>query len=201
MQTRQDRDMIHAYEIEGLTVQTGDLICTTDGGGDDITGQFWRLIGKLIPGDVDHIVIYVGPGGRCVEAGARGKVISFDIIDNVWDARKMRAQRGSFNDIFYGVAYPLRSGDIDTSRAMEIREDVASYCIKQAELNKPYNLNFFNSSTESALYRSQLAYKAYLRNGIDLNFGAKVFQIPGTKSIILPQEIWDGCRHEKALKT
>lgn len=30
--------MIHTYEIEGLRVQTGDLLCTTDGGGADITG-------------------------------------------------------------------------------------------------------------------------------------------------------------------
>jgi hypothetical protein len=37
--------MIHTYEVEGLRVQTGDLLCTTDGGGADITGQFWRLIG------------------------------------------------------------------------------------------------------------------------------------------------------------
>ena len=190
--------MIHTYEIEGLTVQTGDLICTTDGGGGDITGQFWRLIGKLIPGDVDHIVIYVGPEGRCVEAGAKGRVITFDIIDNVWDAETMRTQRGPFKDIFYGVAYPLRSGDINPAQEIEIREDVAAYCIKQAQLNKPYNLNFFNSSTEEAFYCSQLAYRAYLRNGINLNFGARVLEIPGTKSIILPQEIWDGCLHEKA---
>lgn len=190
--------MIHTYEIDGLKVETGDLICTTDGGGDDITGQFWRLIGKLIPGDVDHIVIYVGPEGRCVEAGAKGKVITFDMVDNVWDAGKMKAQRGPFKDIFYGVAYPLRSGDIDPAQEIEIREDVAAYCIKQGQLNKPYNLNFFNSSTEEAFYCSQLAYRAYLRHGINLNFGARVLEIPGTKSIILPQEIWAGCLHEKA---
>ncbi len=189
--------MIHTYEIEGLPVQTGDLICTADGDKRDITGQFWRIIGKLIPGDVDHIVIYVGPGGRCVEAGAKGKVIAFDVVDNAWDARKMSAQRGPFYDIFYGVAYPLRSGNMGTERAMEIRENIAAYCIKQAELNKPYNLNFFNASTEGAFYCSQLAYRAYLRNGINLNTGAKVFGIPGTKSIILPQKIWDGYRHER----
>jgi len=189
--------MVHTYKIEGLVVQTGDLICTTDGGRDDITGQFWRFIGKLIPGDVDHIVIYVGPRGRCVEAGAKGKVITFDIIDHRWDAKRMRDRRGPFADVLYGVAYPLASEDIDPARAVEIREDVAAYCLRQAELHKPYNLNFFNSSTEDAFYCSQLAYKAYLRKGIDLNTGAKVFNIPGTKSIILPQEIWDGCKHER----
>lgn len=193
--------MIHSYEIEGLTVQTGDLICTTDGGDADVTGQFWRLIGKLITGDVDHIVVYVGPGGRCVEAGAKGKVITFDVIGNVWDEKKMRAQRGPFADTFYGVAYPLGSGTIDPQREKKIREDVAAYCLEKARLNKLYNLNFFNSSTDDAFYCSQLAYKAYLRNGIDLNTGAEVFGVPGTKNIILPQEIWDGYIHKKAQKT
>ena len=73
--------MVFSYQINGLIVQTGDLICTTDGGDVDIKGQFWRLIGKLIPGEVDHIVIFVGPGGRCVEAGARGKVITFEVMN------------------------------------------------------------------------------------------------------------------------
>jgi len=57
-------------------VQTGDIICTTDGGGEIFAGQFWRLVGKLIPGEVDHIAVYVGPQGRCVEAGAKGRVIT-----------------------------------------------------------------------------------------------------------------------------
>ena len=189
--------MVHTYEIEGLRVQTGDLLCTTDGGGADITGQFWRLIGKLIPGDVDHIVIYVGPEGRCVEAGAKGKVITFNIIGDTWNADEMRSERGPFVDMLYGAAYPLLSGDIDPARAIAIREDVAAYCIRQAELNKPYNLNFFDSATEGSFYCSQLAYRAYLRNGIDLNTGASAWNIPGSEKIVLPQEIWDGCVHEK----
>jgi hypothetical protein len=45
--------MIHHYTINGLEVQTGDLICTTDGDDTDITGKLWRLIGKLMPGEVD----------------------------------------------------------------------------------------------------------------------------------------------------
>jgi len=148
--------MVHTYEIEGLKVQTGDLLCTTDGGGNDITGQFWRLIGKLIPGDVDHIVVYVGPGGRCVESGAKGKVITFNITDATWNADEMRSERGPFVDMLYGVAYPLLSVDIDPARAAAIREDVAAYCIRQAELAKPYNLNFFDSTTEGSFYCSQL---------------------------------------------
>jgi len=48
--------------------------------------SFGALSESSYGGDVDHVVIYVGPGGRCVEAGAKGKVITFDIIDNAWNA-------------------------------------------------------------------------------------------------------------------
>jgi len=58
--------MIFEYVINGIAVRTGDLICTRDGDTRYIAGHFWRLIGKIIPGDVDHIVIYVGPEGRLV---------------------------------------------------------------------------------------------------------------------------------------
>lgn len=192
--------MVYSYEIEGLTVETGDLICTTDGGETDITGQFWRFIGKLIPGEVDHIVIYVGPRGRCVEAGARGRVVVFEVEGGVWDEKRMRRERGPFADRFYGVAYPLGAGAAAAPGSDRAREDVAAYCLRQAELGRPYNLNFFNSSRSDAFYCSQLAYRAYLEAGIDLNTGAKVFDIPGTQSIILPQELWDGCRHEKKVQ-
>src|SRR5512136_2944742 len=99
--------MVYEYSLNGLQLKTGDLICTTDGDSSDVTGQFWRIIGKLIPGEVDHIVIYVGPEGRCLEAGAKGRVIAFDIVGNAWDVNKMMAQRGPFIDVFHGVAYPL----------------------------------------------------------------------------------------------
>jgi hypothetical protein len=189
--------MIHEYEIAGLRVQTGDLICTTDGEEGNIRGQFWRLIGKLIPGAVDHIVIYVGPGGLCVESGAKGKVISFEMKDHRWDAARMLRQRG-FIDVVYGVAYPLEGKDPSEAKAVGIREGVAAYCLEQARLEKPYNLNFLDSSTEEAFYCSQLAYAAYLRQGIDLNTNKGIPRIPGTESIIFPQEIWSGCRHKRA---
>ena len=77
--------MIHTYQIEGLTLQTGDVICTMNGKPDILPGQFWWLVGKLVPGDVDHVAIYLGPDGRCVEAGARGaekvgEVVSIHVI-------------------------------------------------------------------------------------------------------------------------
>ena len=65
--------MIYTYQIEGLTLQTGDVICTMNGRPDILPGQFWWLVGKLVPGDVDHVAVYLGPDGRCAEAGARGR--------------------------------------------------------------------------------------------------------------------------------
>lgn len=84
--------MIHHYIINGLPVETGDLISTNDGGGSILPGEFRRLIGKLIPGNADHIVIYAGPEGRCVEAGAKGRVITLNVFDNIWDADKIYTQ-------------------------------------------------------------------------------------------------------------
>jgi permuted papain-like amidase YaeF/Yiix C92 family enzyme len=188
--------MIYSYEINGLQVKTGDLICTTDGGDSIIAGQFWRLIGKLIPGDVDHIVIYVGPEGRCVEAGAKGCVIKFEARNRKWDAYEMEPQRRLI-DTLYGVAYPLRDKNFSGDAEAKFRRSVADYCLAQAEAKKPYNFNFLDSQTDDAFYCSQLAYKAYLRHDIDLNTGRGVPNIPGSDSVIFPQEIWSGCTNRK----
>jgi hypothetical protein len=187
--------MVHTYQIEGLKIQTGDLICTIDGGGDDIKGQFWRLIGKLLPGKVDHTVVYVGPGGRCVEAGAKGTVIVFEITGSTWNPEAMTDQRGMLIDKIYGVAYPLEEKGLNEGQIESMRENVAKYCLDQ--IGKPYNINFLDSSTEAAFYCSQLAYKAYLNVGIDLNTGIGVPDIPGTAGIIFPQEIWSGSVHRQ----
>ncbi len=188
--------MVHECVMEGLRVQTGDLICTRDGGTDDIKGQFWRLIGKLLPGDVDHIVVYVGPGGRCIESGATGKVIAFDVAQGRWDAATMTGQRGQLIDELYGAAFPFEGKGLSEDGLAAARERVARYCEEQ--IGKPYNLNFFNSASDDAFYCSQLAYKAFLREGIDLNTGIGVPDIPGTQNIIYPQEIWEGCTHRRA---
>lgn len=189
--------MIHKYTINGVPVHTGDLICTTDGGEHLISGHFWWLIGKLIPGDVDHIAIYVGPKGRCVEAGAKCHVITFDVKDNQWNAYEMKEQRNLI-DTLYGVSCPLKDKGLSEDEEAKIRSSVASYCLAQAEAKKPYNLNFFNSQTDDAFYCSQLAYKAYLPHGIDLNTGRGIPNIPGADSVIFPQEIWSGCPNKKA---
>ncbi len=187
--------MIHTYQIEGVTLQTGDVICTMNGKPDILPGEFWRLIGRLVPGDVDHVAIYLGPNGRCVEAGARG-VITFDVPHGHWDTENMALQRGLLFDTLYGVSSPLDGLQISENEEQEMRQLVASYSL--AQLGKPYNLNFLNSETDEAFYCSQLAYKAYQQIGIDLNTGLAMEQIPGTNAIIYPQEIWDGFSHRKA---
>jgi uncharacterized protein YycO len=185
--------MTYTYMIDGLLVQPGDLICTNDGGRAVAAGEFWRLVGKLIPGEVDHIAIYVGPGGRCVEAGPKG-VYAFDVEGNTWDGDKMMGQR-LFTDTLYGVAYPLKGRELSEPAEQAIREDVVAYCLAQAKARKPYNLNFFDSRTEHAFYCSQLPYVAYLRHGIDLNTERDIPGIPGTASIVFPQEVWNSIPH------
>ncbi|HKJ39894.1 MAG TPA: YiiX/YebB-like N1pC/P60 family cysteine hydrolase [Anaerolineales bacterium] len=186
--------MIHTYQIEHLTLQTGDIICTTNGKPDILPGEFWRLIGRLVPGDVDHVSIYIGPEGRCVEAGARG-VIPFDIPNRHWDTERMALQRGLLFDSLYGISSPLDGLGLSESEEHEMRRRVASYCL--AQVGKPYNLNFLNAETEESFYCSQLAYKAYQQIGIDLNTGLAMEQLPGTNAIIYPQEIWDGFSHRR----
>ncbi|MEO5886906.1 MAG: YiiX/YebB-like N1pC/P60 family cysteine hydrolase [Anaerolineales bacterium] len=184
--------MIHTYLIEGLTLQTGDVICTMNGKPNILPGEFWRLVGRLVPGDVDHVAIYLGPDGRCIEAGARG-VITFDVPDGHWDTERMAPQRGHLFDSFYGVASPLDVHGFNEEQEYEMRKTVAAYCL--AQVGKPYNLNFLNAETEGSFYCSQLAYKAYLQIGIDLNTGLSIEQLPGTNAIIYPQEIWGGFSH------
>ncbi len=188
-------NMIHTFEIEGLAIQTGDIICTSNGKPDILPGEFWRLVGHLVPGDVDHVMMYVGPGGRCVEAGSRG-VITFDIPNSTWDTERMARQRGLLFDTFYGIASPLEGQGFTSEEEAEMRTTVSKYCL--AQIGKPYNLNFLNAETEETFYCSQLIYKAYQQVGIDLNTGLSIEQLPGTNAIIYPQEIWGECMHRLA---
>ena len=187
--------MIHTYTIDGVPFETGDVICTMNGKPDILPGEFWRLVGRLVPGDVDHVAIFVGPDGRCVESGTRG-VIPFQLSHQRWDSAKMIAQRGLIFDEFYGAAYPLAGLELSEEEETGIREQIADYCL--AQLRKPYNLNFLDPDREDAFYCSQLIYKAYLPFGINLNTGLAMEMIPGTNQIIYPQEIWSGCAHRMA---
>jgi cell wall-associated NlpC family hydrolase len=186
--------MIYTYEIEGLSLQTGDIICTMNGKPDILPGEFWRLIGRLVPGDVDHVAIYLGPQGRCVESGSRG-VITFDVHSEIWDTEFMARKRGLLFDTFYGAAYPLDGLELSDDDEAHMRAAIATFCLEQ--VGKPYNLNFLNAESEEAYYCSQLVYKAYQRVGIDLNTGLAMEQLPGTNAIIYPQEIWNGSPHQQ----
>ena len=187
--------MIHTYQIERLTLQTGDVICTMNGKPDILPGEFWRLIGRLVPGDVDHVAIYLGPDGRCIESGAKG-VVTFNVPHGIWDTERMARQRGLLFDTLYGVSSPLDGLQLSDEEEYEMRQQVAEYCL--AQLGKPYNLNFLNSESEDSFYCSQLAYKAYQQIGVDLNTGLAMEQLPGTNAIVYPQEIWDGFSHQMA---
>jgi hypothetical protein len=187
--------MNHTYQINGMALQTGDIICTMNGKPDILPGEFWRLVGWLVPGDVDHIAIYLGPQGRCIEAGARG-VVTFNVPDGHWDTEKMARQRGHLFDTFYGIASPLDALQVSEEEELQMRNAVASYAL--AQVGKPYNLNFLNPETEDAFYCSQLAYKAYQSIGINLNTGLAMEQLPGTNQIVYPQEIWDGFSHRQS---
>jgi hypothetical protein len=131
--------MIYQYKINGVPVRSGDIICTTDGKPELLPGEFWRLIGRLLPGDVDHIAIYTGPEGRCVEAGGQG-VSTFEMPDGRWESERVLHKRALFVDSFYGIAYPLKSLQLSTAVERRMREDIVAYCL--AQLGKPYNPHF-----------------------------------------------------------
>jgi hypothetical protein len=184
--------MIYQSEINGVPLQSGDIICTTDGKPDLLPGEFWRLIGRLLPGDVDHIVIYTGPQGRFVEAGGRG-VSTFEMPGRSWASEQILLERATLVDTFYGIVIPFRSLQLSTTEERRKREDIVAYCL--AQVGKPYNLNFLDPEREDAFYCSQLAYKAYQRHGINLNTGMRMPNLLGSEKIVYPQEIWDGSYH------
>lgn len=189
--------MVYTYQIEGIPLKTGDIICTMNGKPDILPGEFWRLVGRLVPGDVDHVAVYLGPNGRCMEAGARG-VITFNVPYGHWNTERMARKRGLLFDSFYGVSAPLDGQGLSAIEEAELRSSIAAYCL--AQVGKPYNLNFLNAETEESFYCSQLAYKAYQQVGIDLNTGLAMEQLPGTNAIVYPQEIWEGFSHRAAIR-
>lgn len=136
----------------------------------------------------------------CRSRCATGKVIDFEVTDKKWDSDAMLKDRG-FVDELYGVAYPLYGSNISDEKIRLIRLDAAQYCLDQARDKKPYNFNFLDSDTEDAFYCSQLAYKTYIRHGINLNTEEEVPKIPFTKSIVFPQEVWAACKEKKPYVT
>ncbi len=186
---------VYSYEIEGVPLRTGDVICTTNGSNMILAGQFWWLVGRLVPGDIDHVAVYIGPDGRCVEAGAKG-VGCFELLNGSWDADELLMSRGLV-DRFVGVAFPLAEAGLPPDGEDRVRSGVASYCLEKVG-HCPYNLNLLNPDIEDAFYCSQLPYKAYLPFDVNLNTGKTFEGIPWADRIVFPQEIWDGCHHTAA---
>jgi hypothetical protein len=186
---------LNTHTFHGLPVTTGDILCSRDGEENSLFGRIWRLLGLLVPGEIDHCIIYLGPGGRCIESAARG-VVEFEMPGQIWDAQALARQR-LILDTFYGVAYPLEGRCLSGDQEQQVRLAVASYCREQARHSKPYNLNYFDPWQEGAFYCSQLVYKAYLAQGIDLHTNQDV---PAglLAPVVLPQEIWNACAHLRA---
>jgi hypothetical protein len=139
--------MIYTHSFDGLTVKTGDILCTQDGVENSLFGQIWRLLGKILPGEIDHCLVYIGPGGRCVESAARG-VIVFEMPGSRWDALPLNPER-LLLDTLVGVAYPLDGRGL--SEAEELHSPgCADYCLYHASQRKPYNFNYFDPDTDRA---------------------------------------------------
>lgn len=187
--------MIHHSTINGLPVCTGDIICTTDGSAATTMGKIWQALGMLVPGEVDHTVLYLGPGGRCVEAGARG-VLLFDMPGGRWEAERVASERWLV-DTLVGVAYPLADRSAPGLSDEDVRAAVADYCALQAAEDKPYNINFFDPNTNAAFYCSQLIYKAYLEFGLDVSMPANT-SISHTPHIVVPQMLWQSSKQLRA---
>lgn len=186
---------LHSHTLNGLPLRTGDVLCTFDGRHGTLFARLWRLMGLLIPGEIDHCVIYVGPEGRYVESTARG-VILFDMPGDTWDPL-LRARKRLLVDNLVGIAYPLEGRGFNPSEEAEIRRGVAAYCLDKAARNAPFNYNIFNPYTDGAFYCSQLVYRAYLTHGVDLNTNQGVPSTPILDKVVFPQEIWNACVHRR----
>ena len=51
--------MDHIYEINGLPIRTGDILCMRDGGRCGVFERICMAFGALIPGEIDHCALYV----------------------------------------------------------------------------------------------------------------------------------------------
>jgi len=177
--------MIYEIRINNRLLKTGDIISTKDGT-NSIYSLGYRVLGALIPGEVDHSVLYIGPGGLCVEAGMFG-VIAFTAADQ-WDSREMLAERGLL-DTFIAATSVLTGRGLSSEEEYTARSFVRAYAL--GCVGKPYNLDFLHTDNERAMYCSQLVYLAYKKLGIDLNVGKSGASSKWCDTIVFPQEIYD----------
>lgn len=187
--------MLHDHVIDGLPLRTGDILCLRDGSERSLYGRVWQGIGALVPGEIDHCALYVGPAGRFVEANVYG-VSVLDMPGERWDAHALVRQR-ILLDTLVGVVYPLAERGLACAEADRIRMAVADYCLAQANADKPFNFNLFNATNPARTYCSQLIAEAYGREGIELdsNLGVPTARI--FKHAVFPQELWNGSPHRR----
>ena len=178
--------MVYEFTVNGRKVKTGDIISTSDGT-NSIYSIGYRLLGTAIPGEVDHSVLYIGPGGLCVEAGIYG-VITFTTTDT-WDSEDMFAERGLL-DTFRAASSVMVNRGLSPEEEVAMREFVRAYAL--GCVGKPYNLNFLDPDNERALYCSQLVYLAYKAVGIDLNVGKSGTKGKWFDKVVFPEEILKG---------
>ena len=177
------------YLLDGLPLRTGDIVATVDGTEVTFRGQVWRLVGAVMPGDIHHVLMYVGPGPRFIEAGPSG-VIEFEMPESRWDSVPVADSRGGLMDRLHGVACPLFGKRITGEREAQVRRAAADYCL--AQVGKPYNRRFSDPYREDSFYCSQLLWRAYRRQGINLRArGVGGGKRPGR--IIFPSDVWRAC--------
>jgi hypothetical protein len=177
--------MVYEFTINGMRVKTGDILSTSDGT-NSLYSIGYIVLGKLIPGDVDHSILYLGPEGLCVEAGIYG-VILFNAAHE-WNSDEMFEERGLL-DTFRCASSVLGNRGLSGAEENAARSFVRAYAL--GCVGKPYNINFLDPDNERALYCSQLVYLAYKKAGINLNVGKTGKGGKWFDKVVFPQEILD----------
>ena len=162
---------VYVTIIKDVKVTTGDLLFTSDA----------KLFGYTLDkgqfiGPTNHVIMYLGPDYKFIEAGPAGVQI-FNGLSLGW--YNFQSYRYGLSDKFWAVS-KIKLTD-------SARKVVAQYCINQ--IGKPYNVNFLNSQTKKAFYCSQLIYWAYRKAGIDLLPRGESLLYDKTK-LIVPFELW-----------
>jgi len=194
--SRADVRVIHRYQIHGVPVRTGDILCTRDGDSKGLIGAFWKALGSLVPGEIDHCALYIGPGARFIEADARG-VSVLSMPGQRWNAQALFHRR-LFVDTFVGVAYPLHGLRIPPRQQGRIRLAVANYCLAQHAAGKPFNFNLLDATNPRRTYCSQLIVEAYRSVGIHLGGERGTRATPMLRHAVLPDSLWRGSPHRVA---
>lgn len=183
--------MIYTHNFDGVTAKTGDILFTRDGESGSLFGAIWKVLGYVLPGDLDHTALYIGPGIRFIESAAKGVVVVTMEGEN-WEGKRYGKERLLIDELV-GIGNPIAGRGISEEQEVQIRENVVGYCMAQVAEAKPYNLDFFDPETDGAFYCTQLLYKAYQSQGINLH----VHQGDDSESLlaplVLPKDVWNAC--------